>query len=90
MHNFNVGDKVRIKEFASEGDLFHNPSILRGMRGVIVELYNDVNIGVEFTRRLDPGHDCGGYGRNGYCYYVKPNALELIYDNISIKIDDLL
>lgn len=64
-----------------------------GKTGVILKDWDsedfDDSVCIEFDEWFSQGHDAGGLGRNKHCYYVKAAGVELLYDDISFKKDDI-
>jgi len=54
---------------------------LDGLMGTIIQINGDF-VGVQFDDNIKKeygfGHDCEGYGKNGYCRYIDPPELEII------------
>lgn len=67
---FKVGDRVKCIE-ANWG------SLKVGDLGTIVYYEDENNIGVEFDKP-NGGHDAGGTGKDGHCWYVTHLEIELI------------
>lgn len=83
MSIFNVGDRVVVS--CEDNDVvLYNEDISIGMVGVIVDVHQDGDIGVQFYKNIS-GHDCWGNGKFGYCWYVKPECLS----NLSKSLPEL-
>lgn len=68
-----MGDRVVVS--CGDSDVvYDNVDIFIGMVGVVVDIHQDGDIGVQFDKNIS-GHDCWGAGKLGYCWYVKPRAL---------------
>ena len=37
-----------------------------------------LSIGIEWDEKVKEGHDCMGYGKNGYCCYMEAKNLQVI------------
>ncbi len=66
---FSIGDKVRL--------IVDAQGAKAGMVGMIVADPTDSVPGVQFEKRCG-GHDCGGRGKDGYCWYVAGSHLERV------------
>jgi len=69
---FKLGDRVK-----TGGAYGACPS---GMSGRVIKV-NGSNIGVEFDKRFDGGHDCSNKGKFGYCYYMTVGSIEKLSTN---------
>lgn len=67
---FKVGDKVKCVEA-------YNDRIIPGLKGVIVNINYPGSIGIEWEKDIN-GHDCNGYCKNYYGYYVSKSNIELL------------
>lgn len=86
---FSVGDKVCVCNMNESGWDFH-PDLHDGMTGKVVYI-EDRCIGIEFDGYIGIGHDCGGNGTYGKCWYMSKEHLNFFRVNIpDIIIDTLI
>lgn len=72
--NFNIGDKVRVKDLT-----FY--SSIKNLVGYVVEtsnISNNVFCCVEFDHMVDGGHDCRGLSKDGHGRIIATNSIELV------------
>jgi len=83
--NFEMGQRV-IYHYINNGYHASNREI-EGFEGVVIKIANDgTEIGVEFDKKFEDGHDCNGNGRDGYCYYVSPEEISPLEINKTVKV----
>jgi hypothetical protein len=84
MKDFKVGDRV-IYTYNGDDDTHQGKKkAIFGTTGKVIRLHSDGRIGVEFDKRFDFMHECGGLGRQYHCYNVSPDCIRLI-DNEEMK-----
>lgn len=74
---FKVGDKVKLIQ-APYG---HESEVrLINYEGIVVHIRTDLevdtkDIGVEYDQTFAGGHNCEGHGKDGHCWYARPEDL---------------
>lgn len=78
MRDLRVGDRVVVN---IKGSYNYCSKVYNGLKGTIKSVIedNEPPLGVEFDEYID-GHSIDGLGKNGYCYYLCEEDLELIED----------
>ena len=76
--SFFTGDRVIVVD----NHLLTPDTDLIGMTGTVLECDDEfMCIPVEFDDLIEGGHDAGGWGEWGYCYYIDKNRLDWL-DNV--------
>lgn len=78
---FSIGDRVKVVRGCWKSDVetgvnfekIENQGTIIGIR----EGYHN-EFSIEFNKEFSNGHNCGGRGKYGYCYYIYGEDLELI------------
>ena len=72
---FKVGDRIRV----NEKGLSNWPKLkLEGVDlGTVIDYRHRNDIGIQFDKKFG-GHDCGGNGEDGYCWWVAEDEIELV------------
>lgn len=74
LREFHNGDRVEIVNIEIVDP---KPKLHNGSTGTVVCDDGPDSICIEYDDNID-GHDGGGYGEQGYCWWTPPKALELI------------
>ena len=72
---FKVGDVVKVVKIT----VIEKQELLN-KQGKVIDDTEQEWIGVEFFEFIS-GHSCNGLGRQGYCYYLPPECLQLVTRN---------
>ncbi len=83
--NFELGQRV-IYHYVNNGYHGANREI-EGFEGTVIRVRSGgQEIGVQFDKTFDDGHDCNGNGKDGYCYNVSPEEITPLEVNKLVKI----
>lgn len=79
---FEVGDRV-------QGIGMYDGLRIEGKHGVVIYINSDCSrIGVQFDDFIG-GHNCGGRGKPGCCWYVDPTCVVPVDDDVNWASDEL-
>lgn len=82
MAKFRVGDCVEaVKDHISD-----SRSILKGDIGTVC-CADDIDVGVEWEKKIDAGHSCSGHCKYGYGWYVYPREI-ILHEDETEDIDE--
>ena len=62
-----IGDRVMCDYVGGMGTYKNRGR--KDREGIVIDIGSQM-IGVEFDNNVHNGHNCGGMGKNGYCWYV--------------------
>jgi hypothetical protein len=65
-----VGDRVKMKKSFSHFTM--------GEFGTVIHILPYDDIGVEWDKAFDGGHDCREHGKQGHCFYIDRKYIEVI------------